>query len=324
MLEALSCCHSVEELNEELVLVELARIEAIKEFRAIEAQRREDGEKHSAAMEENRKKMNDMVQEIQRSEELREKLALTTSDVQVLESELKQVKEMDRWIHKSESLMIQSDFLEKDLSLLQSLKEDLETAKQELASIKRGSFEFMASMDIVRNELRRISEESARLKKKGNKADLTIQNLNTKLLRAKAKLEAASDNEGKASSIASSLSLTLEQLRNEAEKERVTATEEAATSRNKGSTTSTPSSSCPLCTGWDIAATVSAAPVSIKFTLAASNPSVRALVLSRAADALTSVPTSIASPSLVDAWRTTLLRVKETLKAKELEEDDLT
>ncbi|XP_009594890.1 protein PLASTID MOVEMENT IMPAIRED 2 [Nicotiana tabacum] len=221
----------VEELNEELVLVELARIEAIKEFRAIEAQRREDAEKHSAAMEENRKKMNDTVQEIQRSQELQEKLALTTSDVQVLESELKQVKEMDRWIQKDESLIIQPDFLEKDLSLLQSLKEDLETAKKELASVKRGSFEFMASMDIVRNELDRISEESARLKKKGNKADLTIQNLNAKLLRAKAKLEAASDNEGKASSIASSLSLTLEQLRNEteeAEKERVTATEEAA------------------------------------------------------------------------------------------------
>ncbi|XP_016457445.1 protein PLASTID MOVEMENT IMPAIRED 2 [Nicotiana tabacum] len=221
----------VEELNEELVLVELARIEAIKEFRAIEAQRREDAEKHSIAMEENRKKMNDMVQEIQISQELQEKLALTTSDVQVLESELKQVKEMDRWIHKDESLTIQSDFLEKDLSLLQSLKDDLETAKKELASIKRGSFEFMASMDIVRNELKRISEESARLKKKGNKADLTIQNLNAKLLRAKAKLEAASDNEGKASSIVSSLSFTLEQLRNEAEeaeKERVTAIEEAA------------------------------------------------------------------------------------------------
>ncbi|MCD7446901.1 hypothetical protein HAX54_018872 [Datura stramonium] len=221
----------VEELNEELVLVELARIEAIKEFRAIEAQRKEEAEKHSAAMEENRKKMNNMFQEIQISEDLQEKLSSTTSDVQVLQSELKQVKEMDRWTRKNESLRFQSDFLEKDLSSLQSLKEDLETAKNELASIKRDSFQFMASMDGVRNELKRISEESARLKKKGNKADLTIQKLNTKLLRAKAKLEAASDNEGKASSITSSLLLGLEQLRNEAEeaeKERVTVIEEAA------------------------------------------------------------------------------------------------
>ncbi|KAJ8567447.1 hypothetical protein K7X08_019655 [Anisodus acutangulus] len=221
----------VEELNEETVLVELARIEAIKEFRAIEAQRKEDAEKHSAAMEENRKKMNDMVQEIQISEELQEKLASTNSDVEVLESELKQVKEMDRWTQKNESLRSGSDFLEKDLSLLHSLKEDLETAKNDLASIKRNSFQFMASMDGVRNELKRISEESARLNKKGNKADLTIQNLNAKLLRAKAKLEAASDNEGKASSIASSLLISLEQLTNEAEeaeKERVTAIEEAA------------------------------------------------------------------------------------------------
>lgn len=221
----------VEELNEELVLVELARIEAIKEFRAIEAQRREDGEKHSAAMEENRKKIDGMVQEIQISEELQEKLASTTSDVQVLQSELMQVKEMDRWTQKNESLRFGSDFLQKDLSLLQSLKEDLETAKNELASIKRNSFQFMASMDVVRNELSRISEESDRLKKKGNKADSTIQNLNAKLMRAKAKLEAASDNEGKATSIASSLLLSLEQLTNEAEeaqKERVTAIEEAA------------------------------------------------------------------------------------------------
>ncbi|XP_015066681.1 protein PLASTID MOVEMENT IMPAIRED 2 [Solanum pennellii] len=221
----------VEELNEELVLVELARIEAIKEFRAIEAQRREDAEKHSAAMEENRKKINDMVQEIQISQELQEKLALTTSDVQVLQSELEQVKEMDRWTQRNEILRFGSDFLDKELSLLQSLKEDLETAKNELASIKRDSFQFMGSMDVVRNELKRISEESARLKKKGNKADSTIQNLNTKLLRAKAKLEAASHNEGKATSIASSLLLSLEQLTNEAEeseKERVNAIEEAA------------------------------------------------------------------------------------------------
>ncbi|KAJ8545894.1 hypothetical protein K7X08_018477 [Anisodus acutangulus] len=226
-----SLSKEVEELNEEIVLVELARIEAIKEFRAIEAQRKEEAEKHSAAMEENRKKLNDMVQEIQISEKLQEKLNSTSSDVQVLESELKQVKEMDRWTRKKESLKFGSDFLEKDLCLLQSLKEDLEKAKNELASIKRGSFQFMSSMDSVRNELKRISEESDRLKKKGNKADLTIQNLNTKLLRAKAKLEAASDNEGKASSIASSLLVGLEQLTNEAEeaeKEQVTATEEAA------------------------------------------------------------------------------------------------
>lgn len=221
----------VEELNEEIVLVELARIEAIKEFRAIEAQRKEDAEKHSAAMEENRKKIDDMVQEIQTSEELQEKLTSTTSDVQVLQSELEQVREMDRWNKKNECLRSESDFLEKDLSLLQSLKEDLETAKNELASIKRESFQFMASMDVVRNELTRISEESDRLKKKGSKADSTIQNLNTKLLRAKAKLEAASENAGKATSIVSSLLLSLEQLTNEAEeaeKERVTAIEEAA------------------------------------------------------------------------------------------------
>ncbi|CAN4079937.1 unnamed protein product [Withania somnifera] len=212
----------VEELNEELVLVELARIEAIKECREIEAQTRENAEKHSAAMEENRKKINDMVQEIQVSEELQQKLDSAASDVKVLESELKQVKKMDRF---------ESDFMEKDLSLLQSLKEDLETAKHELASLKTERFQLMASMDVVRNELKCISEESARINKKGNKAELTIQNLNVKLLKAKAKLEAASDNEGKTSSITSSLLLSLEQLTNEAEeaeKERVTAIEQTA------------------------------------------------------------------------------------------------
>ncbi|CAK9138553.1 unnamed protein product [Ilex paraguariensis] len=226
----------IEELNEEQVLVELARIEALKEFGVIEDQRKEEAKQYSSAMEETRKNMNDIIQEIDRSKELELKLAVTNSDVNVLQSELRQIKEMDKRIQKHEKLKNQEDGHQKggeweSSSLLQSVTEELEAAKKELASIREEGFQFMASMDIVRHELKHVSEETAQLRKTEEKADLTIQDLNSKLLRAKTKLEAASAAEENAKSIVTNLSLTLEQLNAEAEaakKEKVLTSEETS------------------------------------------------------------------------------------------------
>uniref|UniRef100_A0A5B7AMA1 Protein PLASTID MOVEMENT IMPAIRED 2 n=1 Tax=Davidia involucrata TaxID=16924 RepID=A0A5B7AMA1_DAVIN len=220
----------IEEVNEEQVLVELARIEAFKEFRAIEAQRKKEANQYSSAMEESRKKMIDIMPEIDRAKELESKLAATTSDVNVLQSELMLVKEMDRRVKRNEASFRKGEELDSP-SLLFSVTEELEAAKKELASIREEGFQFMASMDIIRNELKHVSEETARLNKTEGKADLTVQNLNSKLLRAKAKLEAASAAEEKAKAIVSNISLTLEQLKTEAEaakKERELISEEAA------------------------------------------------------------------------------------------------
>lgn len=227
----------IEEINEEHVLVELARIEAIKEHEEIEAQRREKAETYSVAIEETQKKKQNMIDEIEDPKELETKLAITTSDVHMLESELKKVKEMDKGLERNEILRYQdkSNFQEEDesgsASLLETVMEELEATKKELALVKEEGFQFMASMDVVRNELRHVADQTARLKKKEDKSEMIIHNLNSKLLRAKAKLEATSAAEDKAKSIVSNLSLTLEQLKSEAEtheKERSLISEETA------------------------------------------------------------------------------------------------
>lgn len=227
----------IDELNEEHVLVELARIEALKESGAIVAQRKEEAKRYSSAIEETREKVNEIIQEIDSSKELEMKLAVTTSDVIVLQNELVLVKEMeDKRVQRNECLKNYGATFSKgdqsDLpSLLLTVSEELESAKKELATIKEEGFQFMASMDIIRDELKHVTEETARLKKKDDKADLTVQTLNSKLLRAKAKLESVSAAEEKAKSIVSNLSLTLEQLKTEAEaakKERELISEETA------------------------------------------------------------------------------------------------
>ncbi|XP_058185260.1 protein PLASTID MOVEMENT IMPAIRED 2 [Rhododendron vialii] len=212
----------IEKVNEEQVLVELARIEAVKEIGAIEAQRKEEADRFSSEMETTRKKMNEIIQEINSSKETELKLAATNFDVTVLQNELKLAYEMDRRVQRSESFRQREVSFRKGKGLdskleLQFVTEELETAKMELALIREDSFQIMASLDVIREELKHTSQQVSRLKKKENKTDVIVQNLNSKLLRAKAKLEAVSAAEEKANTIVSNLSLALEQLKMEAE-----------------------------------------------------------------------------------------------------------
>lgn len=213
----------IEEINEEHVLAELARIEAIREYETIESQRKNDGEKHAAAMEESKRRMEDMNNEIDASKDLVTKLAMTASDINMIEGELKQVKEIGNAIQQGiksleESRLVTQDWAESnDPELLHSITKEIESAKKELNSLREESFKFMGSMDIIRTELKNVSAEKARAKKREEKVDLTLQNLNAKLLRGKAKMEAASLAEEKAKSIVSNLSRNLEKLKAEAE-----------------------------------------------------------------------------------------------------------
>lgn len=229
----------IEEINEEHVLAELARIEAIREYETIESQRKNDSEKHEAAMEESRRKMDDMHNEIDASKDLVTKLAMTASDINMLEGELKQVKEIGNAIEQGiiksvgESKCIPQDGVgSNDPELLHSITKEIESAKKELASLREESFKFMGSMDIIRTELKNVSAEKARAKKREEKVDLTLQNLNAKLLRGKAKMEAASLAEEKAKSIVSNLSRNLEKLKAEAD----TAREENALIKEEADT----------------------------------------------------------------------------------------
>jgi len=206
----------IEEANEEQVLVELARIEALKEFREIEAQRVKEATEFSAAMEKTKQKMKDRIEEIDQSKELENKLAVTVSDVDVLQSELKLVKQMDKKVQRNDSLNRGSFREGKELGaspLLQPVIEELEAAKKELALVREEGFQFMASMDIIRNELKHVTKETVRFKKAEEKSDITVQNLNSKMLRANTKLEAVSGAEEKAKSILANLSSLLNSLR---------------------------------------------------------------------------------------------------------------
>ncbi|XP_059450627.1 protein PLASTID MOVEMENT IMPAIRED 2-like isoform X2 [Corylus avellana] len=221
----------IEKANEEQVLVEVARIEALKEFREIEAQRVKEVTEFSAALEETKQKMKDRIEEIDQSKELETKLAVTLSDVDVLQSEL--VKQMDKKVQRNDSLN-RGSFREEEELGASPVIEELEAAKKELALVREEGFQFMASMDIIRNELKHVTKETFRFKKTGEKSDLTVQNLNSKLLRANTKLEAVSAAEEKAKSILSNLSLTLEQFKREAEtaeKEKEFFTAETATTK---------------------------------------------------------------------------------------------
>lgn len=222
--------NEIEEANEEQVLVELARLEAVKELVAIEAERKKEASAFSFEMEKTKKKMSEAIQEIEQSKDLETKLSVTNSDIDVLQNDLKLAKLNGSLNHPK------GDFRRGEgpetKTLLQSVTGELEAAKKELASMKEEGFQLMSSMDVIREDLMHVTEETARLKKTEDKAEQTVKNLNLKLLRAQSKLEATSKAEEKARSIVSNLTLTLEQLKIEADavkKERELISEETAT-----------------------------------------------------------------------------------------------
>ncbi|KAM0062904.1 putative WEB family protein [Helianthus debilis subsp. tardiflorus] len=184
----------IEGIDEEHVLVELARIEAVKEQGVIQAQRKEEENRYQTQLEEVRKK----AKEVNQEKELEQELQVTLYNVNLLENELARVKAPKG-----------------SPGLLQTITNELETAKTELASIKTEGFNFMSSMDVIRNELKRVREEKSPLQNQDEKRELTVETLNSKILKEKAKLESIKMTTEKANSVASNLSVTVEQLRAE-------------------------------------------------------------------------------------------------------------
>lgn len=200
--------NEVEECNEEHVLVELARLEAAKEMKAIELQKQEATQQYFARMEKTRKKLNSMIKETSRIGELQRLLELTSTEANVLGNELKEFREIDM-----RSQRVQPDYT----ALLQSTMEELQEAKKKLESKNAETIQLMVSMDALRNEIKAIMEETDRLTKKEANTELIIQNLNSKLLRGKDKVEAASASRNKAELIVSNLITILEKYTSEAE-----------------------------------------------------------------------------------------------------------
>ncbi|XP_071706122.1 protein PLASTID MOVEMENT IMPAIRED 2-like isoform X2 [Rutidosis leptorrhynchoides] len=104
-----------------------------------------------------------------------------------------------------------------NLSPLNSINEELDATKRELALIKGEGFNFMTSLDVIRDELKHVRAETVKLQKTVQKRDLTVQNLNSKILRARAKLESLTSAESKTKIVESNLVYALDQLRAEVE-----------------------------------------------------------------------------------------------------------
>ncbi|KAG5060113.1 hypothetical protein JHK87_001142 [Glycine soja] len=123
------------------------------------------------------------------------KLVVTISYVDFLQNKLKSVKEMDKRVQGDGSAKQLEGRLKKkeeseDSIVLQTITEELEAARKELALVR----------------------EEDRLKEKEGKLDSIVQNGDSKILRAKSKLEVVSAAEEKARSIVMSLSHTLEKI----------------------------------------------------------------------------------------------------------------
>ncbi|KAG5126815.1 hypothetical protein JHK82_027650 [Glycine max] len=200
----------------------ITRIEASKELTDIETQRKQEANEFSFKLESTRRKLKEAIEEIDESKELEMKLAMTISYVDFLQDELKSVKEMDKRVQGDGSAkQLEGRFKKgeesEDSIVLQTITEELEAARIELALVREEGLQFMASLDVIRTELKHVTAETDRLKKKEGKVDSIVQNLNFKILRAKSKLEVVSAAEKKARSIVMSLSHTLEKLKTETE-----------------------------------------------------------------------------------------------------------
>ncbi|KAL5222431.1 hypothetical protein ABZP36_027144 [Zizania latifolia] len=211
----------VEEANEEHVLVELARIEAERERREIDAQRGAEAERFARDIEAARARIKALQKEVSRAREMEAKLAVTNADVEVLQAEMELVRAMEKNQVKrddaAEATARKNREEAHDKALLQASEAELDAAKKELETIKAGSFQFMTSMDRTRTEIMRVAEEISRLKAQEKKADTQVQQLNGKLLKARARLEVVTAADERSKSIVSNLTAALQQLKAETE-----------------------------------------------------------------------------------------------------------
>ncbi|XP_062206579.1 protein PLASTID MOVEMENT IMPAIRED 2-like [Phragmites australis] len=211
----------VDEANEEHVLVELARIEAERERREIDAQRRAEAERYARDMEATRAKIEALQKDVGRTREMEAKLAVTNADVEVLQAEMELVRAMERNSTKNdettEAVARRKKEEAQDKALLQAAEAELDAAKKELESIKAGGFQFMTSMDSTRTEIMRVAEEVNRLKAQEKKEDAQVQQLNAKLLKARARMEAVKAAGERSKAIVSNLTSALQQLQAETE-----------------------------------------------------------------------------------------------------------
>lgn len=200
LLESLK--KEIEVANEEHFLVELGKIDASMECKEIERLR--EGEEVLDFLVEKNKKIKKMLEEADRSKGIELELFETTSDVEMLQTQLNLFKKMERRVHTTgKSMSRSSRSFERGkctLTVLKEVTEETEAKKEALASLNTELFKLMMVMDELRKQILR-------------KNDVKIQKLNAKMIMAKSKLEIALSAKERVTSLADSLAGSLEKLK---------------------------------------------------------------------------------------------------------------
>ncbi|KAG7658671.1 WEB family [Arabidopsis suecica] len=238
LLESLKL--EVDVANEEHVLVEVAKIEALKECKEVEEQREKERKEVSESLHKRKKRIREMIREIERSKNFENELAETLLDIEMLETQLKLVKEMERKVQRNDSMSRSKNRAfergKDNLSVLKEVTEATEAKKAELASINAELFCLVNTMDTLRKEFDHAKKETAWLDKMIQKDDVMLERLNTKLLIAKDQLEAVSKAEERISYLADNLTTSFEKLKSDreaAKKEELKLREEARIINNE-------------------------------------------------------------------------------------------
>ncbi|KAF2607988.1 hypothetical protein F2Q68_00045979 [Brassica cretica] len=92
----------VDAANEEHVLVELAKMEALKECKEVEEERGREKKEAFEELEKMKKRTKEMKKEIKRSKEYENVLSETLADIEMLETQLSLVKDMERKAPKNQ------------------------------------------------------------------------------------------------------------------------------------------------------------------------------------------------------------------------------
>jgi myosin heavy subunit len=230
----------VDVATEEPGLVEVAKIEALKECKEVEEQREKERKEVSESLHKRKKRIREMIREIERSKNFENELAETLLDIEMLETQLKLVKEMERKVQRNESMSRSKNRAfergKDNLSVLKEVTEATEAKKAELASINAELFCLVNTMDTLRKEFDHAKKETAWLDKMIQKDDVMLERLNTKLLIAKDQLEAVSKAEERISYLADNLTTSFEKLKSDreaAKKEELKLREEARIINNE-------------------------------------------------------------------------------------------
>ncbi|CAG7906327.1 hypothetical protein BRARA_D00885 [Brassica rapa] len=205
LLESLK--KEIEVANEEHFLVELGKIDASIERKEIERLREGEGEEVLDFLVEKNKKIKKMLEEADRSKGIEVELFETTSDVEMLQTQLNIFKKMERRDNRS------FERGKCTLTVLKEVTEETEAKKEALASLNAELFKLMMVMDELRKQINQAKEETGQLNKILRKNDVKIQKLNAKMIMSKSKLEIALSAKERVTSLVDSLAGSLEKLK---------------------------------------------------------------------------------------------------------------